>query len=313
MADDANPPILSDGDQPDAAKVAAFWGRDRQSERKHNWLDHPTSLACINQRRAQNPEMDLAAYWRTSFFPGPAPMALSLGCGFGLWERIALKSNLAVLIEAYDVSADAIAGARKAAIDEGLSGRIDYHVADVNTLQLAPGRYDAIFGISSLHHVEALEHLFAQSKVALKPNGLFFIDEYVGPARFQSNPRVVELINTLLRLLPERYRRSIYLNNEIRETYANTPLSWFDETDPSEAVRSDAILPCLKEHFEIVDYKPYGGALMHMLLSGIAGNFDPEVEEDAALIRMLAFFEQELEKTGAIGTDFATVVARPRF
>ncbi len=296
---------------PETAKVAAFWGRDRRAERKHNWLDHPTSLACINQRRAANPTMDLAAYWRAQFFPGPAPLALSLGCGFGLWERIALKEKLALLVEACDVSPDAIAQARRTAAMEGLAGRVDYRVADLNTIDLPAGRYDAIFGISSLHHVSELERLFEHCRRALKPNGLFFIDEYVGPARFQSSARVVELINTLLRLLPERYRHSIYLNNEPRENYVNTPLSWFEETDPSEAVRSDAILPCLKQHFEIVDYKPYGGALMHMLLSGMAGNFDPDVEEDAAMIRLIAFFEQELEKAGAIGTDFATVVARP--
>lgn len=308
MADDD---ISSKRPGDDAATVAAFWGRDRRAERKHNWLDHPTSLACINQRRAGNPDLDLAAYWRAAFFPGPAPLALSLGCGFGLWERIALKTNLAVLMEACDVSPDAVAAARRAAADEGLSGRIDYRVANLNTVDLPEGRYNAIFGISSLHHVEKLEHLFAQCRRALKPGGLFFIDEYIGPARFQSAPRVVEMINALLRLLPERYRHSIYLNNDVRESYANTPLAWFEQTDPSEAVRSDAIVDCLKQHFEIVDYKPYGGALLHMLLSGMAGNFDPEVEEDAALIRLIAFFEEELEKAGAIGSDFATLAARP--
>ncbi len=48
-----------------------------------------------------------------------------------------------------------------------------------------------------------------------------------------------------------------------------------------------------------------------MLLSGTAGNFDPHSAEDAALVRILAFFEEELEKVGALETDFASVVARP--
>jgi SAM-dependent methyltransferase len=295
----------------DAAKVSEFWGRDRRSERKHNWLEHPTALECLNQRRAGDPHTDLAAYWRRDFLKSPAPLALSIGCGFGLWERIALQQNLASKIDAYDVSENAITEARKLAVEAGLGGRVNYAVTDLNTIDLPADHYDAIFGISSLHHVQNLERLFEQCRRALKPDGLFFIDEYVGPKRFQSNPRVVQIINDVIHLLPEKYRRSVYLNGEPRNTYANTPLAWFDETDPSEAIRSDEILPCLKQHFDVVDEKPYGGALLHMLLSGTAGNFDPTSDEDAALIRLLAFFEEELEKAGAIGTDFATVVAKP--
>lgn len=293
-------------------KAERFWSQERCEERKHNWLEHPTALACINLRRAGNPAEGLSAYWRRDFLQQPAPLALSLGCGFGLWERIALRDNLATRVEAYDLSEAAVVQARVYAAAEGLTDRVAYQAADINTLELPEARYDAIFGVSSLHHISALECLLENCRRALKPGGLMFVDEYVGPIRFQPSPRVVALINDLLRLLPERYRRSIYLNNDPRESYANTPLEWFEQTDPSEAVRSDAILPCLKQHFEVIDEKPYGGALLHMLLSGTAGNFDPSVDEDAALIRLLTFFDEQLELAGVISTDFTSVVARPR-
>lgn len=296
----------------DASKVGQYWGRERHEERKHNWLEHPTALACINQRRAGDPTADLAEYWRRSFLTKPAPVALSLGCGFGLWERIALAKNLAAHIDAYDVSEGAIEKARAYAAEAGFADRVTYAVADLNAIELPEQHYDAIFGISSLHHVQELERLFSLCRRALKLGGLMFIDEYVGPARFQTGPRTVEIINRLIGLLPEHYRRSIFLNDRPRDSYSNTPLDWFAQNDPSEAIRSDEILPCLKQHFDIVDEKPYGGALLHMLLSGTAGNFDPHSDADAALIRMLAYFEEELEKSGAIATDFTTVVARPR-
>lgn len=292
-------------------QVSAFWGRERHAERKHNWLEHPTALECINMRRASDPHLDLAGYWRRDFLQRPAPLALSLGCGFGLWERIALKENLAERIEAYDVSEGAIVQARIYAAEAGLSDRVTYTVADIDKIELPVARYNAIFGISSLHHVRELERLFAACRKALKPGGLMFIDEYIGPPRWQFAPHVVALINKLIGQLPPRYRRSVYLDGAPRDVYVNTPLEWFDANDPSEAVRSDEILPCLKQHFEIVDYKPYGGALLHMLLSGTAGNFDPYVEADAALIRLLATFEEEMEQAGVLGSDFASAVALP--
>ncbi|MBL8630319.1 MAG: class I SAM-dependent methyltransferase [Rhodospirillaceae bacterium] len=294
-----------------ANQVSAFWGNEHRDARKHNWLEHPTALECINTRRAGDATLDLADYWRRDFLRTPAKLGLSLGCGFGLWERIALQQNLCERMEAYDVSEAAVAQARIYAAEAGLSDRVTYGVIDMERAALEPARYDAIFGISSLHHVQNLDRLFAACRAALKPGGLMFIDEYVGPARFQSAPHVVALINQLIQLLPSAYRRSVYLNGALRETYSNIPLEWFAANDPSEAITSDQIVPALQKHFAIIDNKPYGGALLHMLLSGTAGNFDPHKPEDAALIRMLAFFEQELEQAGTITTDFASFVAKP--
>jgi 2-polyprenyl-3-methyl-5-hydroxy-6-metoxy-1,4-benzoquinol methylase len=294
-----------------ASQVSSFWGNEHRDARKHNWLEHPTALECINLRRAGDAKLDLAGYWRRDFLKQPAPLALSLGCGFGLWERIALQQNLCERIEAYDVSEAAIAQARIYAAEAGLADRVTYGVIDMESAELPTARYDAIFGISSLHHVQGLDRLFATCRQALKLGGLFFIDEYVGPARFQSATHVVALINHVIQLLPPEYRSSVYLNGAARETYSNIPLEWFAANDPSEAITSDQIVPALQKHFAIIDNKPYGGALLHMLLSGTAGNFDPHKPADAALIRMLAFMEEELEKAGTISTDFASFVARP--
>jgi SAM-dependent methyltransferase len=296
---------------PAAARVAQFWGNERKELVKHNWLEHPVTQAWIYSRRAGNPNANLYDYWRDKFLTTPAPLALSIGCGFGAFERVALMWNLAQRFEACDLSDSAIAQARIYAAEQGLAERVSYSVADLDALTLPEGRYDAIFGISSLHHVRELDRLFAQCRRALKPGGLLFVDEYVGPARFQSAPHVVALINQLIDILPERYRRSVYMNGAPRHRYDNPPPEFFEQTDPSEAIRSDAIVPTLTRHFEIVDHKPYGGALLHMLLSGTAGNFDPAAEGDATILRLLAFLEEQLEKAGVIGSDFVSLVARP--
>ncbi len=60
----------------------------------------------------------------------------------------------------------------------------------------------------SLHHVVRLEALYETVARALKPGGLFVIDEYVGPTRFQWSERQMQLTNALQELLPREHRRT---------------------------------------------------------------------------------------------------------
>ncbi len=293
------------------AQVSEYWGNERRELVKHNWLEHPVTLAWINQRRANDPTLDLYRYWQGKYLTPPAPLALSVGCGFGAFERVALMCNLVEQFDACDLSETAINQARAYADQKGVADRVNYSVSNLDAIKLPQGRYDAIFGISSLHHVRNLDGLFAECRRALKPGGLLFVDEYVGPVRFQSHPYVVELINQLIQSLPERYRRSAFLDGNMRHSYTNPPIEWFEQNDPSEAICSDQIVPTLRKHFDMIDYKPYGGAILHMLLSGTAGNFDPTSDADSTVLRLLAFLEEQLEKCGVIGSDFVSLVARP--
>jgi SAM-dependent methyltransferase len=200
------------------------------------------------------------------------------------------------------------------ASDAGLGASIEYSVLDLNKAELPKAAYDAIFAISSVHHVFDLENLFDQCRRALKPTGLFLLDEYIGPSRFQTPPHVVELINRLLGVLPSRYRKSLFSNDgSTIDRYVPSPIEHFLKHDPSEAVRSADILQLLKRDFDIIEFRPYGGAILHMLLSGIAGNFDEGKERDVALLRVLATFEQFLEEEALIDSDFAAIVARPKY
>ena len=88
---------------------------------------------------------------------------LSLGCGFGVIERVLRRSDYCQLIHGVDVAEGAIEGARKAAEDEGLDG-LTYEVADLNTAKLPKETYDAVYVHAALHHVFQLEHLLDQIK-----------------------------------------------------------------------------------------------------------------------------------------------------
>lgn len=80
--------------------------------------------------------------------------------------------------------------------------------------------------------------------------------------------------------------------------------------DPSEAIRSNEILPVLKNFFDIVEYRPLGGSILQFLLADIAGNFQDEVGQQ--WLEIFFQIEDTLQTTGDISSDFAYIVAKPK-
>ena len=119
-------------------------------------------------------------------------------------------------------------------------------------------------------------------KKLLRPDGRLFIDEYVGPTRFQWTERQLEAVNALLALIPEHLRR--LQNGGIKKRVHRPSILSMVLDDPSEAIESAKILPALEEHFEALELKPYGGTLLHLVLSGIAHNFSEEEPETLAVL-----------------------------
>jgi ubiquinone/menaquinone biosynthesis C-methylase UbiE len=137
----------------------------------------------------------------------PVDRVLSLGCGAGDLERRLFEMGLARHYEGIDVAAQAIERARMAAA--ALPGaNISYAVADINTISLPANHYDMVFCHMSAHHFSDLERVFSEVRRALKPGGIFFLDEYIGPKQFQWPAHQVALIDLLRRHLPERWVRT---------------------------------------------------------------------------------------------------------
>jgi SAM-dependent methyltransferase len=81
--------------------------------------------------------------------------------------------------------------------------------------------------------------------------------------------------------------------------------------DPSESVRSSEILPVFEMFFEVLEYRPYRGALLQMLLADIVGNFigGPQLE---GYVSVIAEFEDILTESGMFSDDFDVIVGRPK-
>jgi SAM-dependent methyltransferase len=293
-----------------ASVVSDFWSVNRHGvSAALSWLEHPVLKRRTHERVSGHPDIGTAEWFKLNFLDGPVENALSLGCGFGEFDRTAILLPIAKHIDAVDIAEGAVEHARRVNADLPIS----YSVRDLNEAVFSEGKYDAVLAVSSVHHVFQLEHLFRQCRRCLKPGGLFFLDEYIGPSRFQTSPYVIELINRILRTLPARLRYNLKNNDgSLIEKFSPQPVEHFETHDPSEAVRSGEIMSTLRQYFEVLAVKPYGGTILHMLLDGIAGNFDENSESDVCLLQSFSLLEETLEERGVIESDFAAIACRVR-
>ncbi|MCB0045455.1 MAG: class I SAM-dependent methyltransferase [Caldilineaceae bacterium] len=192
----------------DLNRTAEHWAKPQNAQLGLYWTDLTSVQSRLNHKVSGNDCQDWLNYTLHRYFTGKLPLArcYSLGCGHGEVERQLARSEAFILCEASDISDGAIAEAQRAAIAEGLTNII-YTVKNANALTLQPQTYDAVWAHASIHHFECLDHVFATVATALKPNGLFILNEYIGPSRFQFPLAQRQAIQACLDLLPAAYRQ----------------------------------------------------------------------------------------------------------
>ena len=134
------------------------------------------------------------------------------------------------------------------------------------------------------------------------------LHEFVGPSRFQWTDRQLEVINGLLSILPHKYCASISVPGSEKQKVQRPDIQFMIETDPSESARSAEIPGLLRQYFNILEWKEDGGAILHMLLHDIAGNFSEDRLEDVEWLKLCFQVEDALMASGDIKSDFVFVV-----
>ena len=236
--------------------VRSYWSRAHGAGgAPTTWLHDRFVRAIVNERVSGSPgrwTMD----WFESLALHPFGEAVSLGCGTGALERDLFRRGICRRILGLDLSPAALEVARREAEAAGCSG-IDYGIANLDQLTLPATSFDAVFVHQALHHVKNLEACLEVMARVLRPGGVLFIDEYVGPSRHEWKRSDLDRLRAAFLSLPAPARRVRRLK---------LPVDW---RDPSEAVRSSEIEPLLGERFDLVARRPYGGNLMAPLLPNL--------------------------------------------
>jgi SAM-dependent methyltransferase len=235
---------------------------------------------------------------------------LVLGAGSGWLERALAEKDGIGSITACDFAPATVAAAEIAAHRAG-QDRIRYLVINLETEALPGGPFDAIVANDVLHHIMDLEGLYARIHDALAPEGKLLFNEYVGPNRFQYSDARMALINRYFRLVPDHLRFQPYWRSLFWRRPRVDPAGLIAD-DPTEAVRSEDVLPLARKFFDTEAEYPYGGGLLNPLLFEIITNFDEQNPYDAGLLRMLCDAEDRLTRSGAIEPDFYIFVGRRR-
>jgi O-antigen biosynthesis protein len=277
----------------------AFWDEHYHiSEDPSFWMAHPVCRKAINQRVSGTDDTYPLDYLYAAVGSPRFGKALSLGCGTGRLERSMARLGIAAEIHAVDGSRVSIELATAKAAEEGLTS-IHYRQADLNQLRLPRRCYDAVVFHQSLHHVSSVEKLLGRVVLSLKPDGFLFLDEWTGPSRSEWHVRKLVSAQASFAAVPQEWRRWPECRPPI------------EAEDPSEAVRSSAILPTVHRLFSVLRERSYGGQLVALLLPQIARENVSDTDLDQLLTTWLRAEDQELTADGAAGV-YTAVVARPR-
>ena len=265
------------------------------------WGSHPLVRRAINRRISGDPNVWTTS-WLASKLAGRRRIgrAVSVGCGMGELERDLVRLDLVDRITGIEISPVCVREATKSAAAAGMAGRIDYTCADAWDELAKLSGLDAIFFHASLHHFDRLDEMAKLLKAALAPDGILYLDEYVGPSPEEWSLRDELRWNWHYYHLPRSVRRV----GRIRP-----PINY---DDPTEAVASSQILPAIGREFSTLERRDYGGNLLAVIYGNLLrpDQGSPQADFDAAVARLIAA-EERLLAAGA-PTFHAVLLATPR-
>lgn len=238
-------------------RTAEFWDHHQTADSSEYWMNIKQVRRSILTRLTGSPDLS----WYTQQIndrEGTFGQVLAFGDGFGMiGEAYVLKKKVSGVINLNISSGEA---QRFIKIMESVEMQVPYRnvMADGNCFDFSTlGLFDTIIDVGAFHHLEKFEQAFPRLNQVLKPDGLMYVDEYVGPSRFHFNQKVIDLINEQLEKLPD----CLILNRKKVSTDDFIQL-WQNGLDHSEGIRSGELDAALREHFKLLKYDYAGGTFL---------------------------------------------------
>jgi len=182
------------------------------------------------------------------------------------------------VIECVDLNRRMLERGRELTARVGVMDNLAFTQGDLNRWK-AEKPYTAILANQSLHHVLDLEHLFAEVKGALGPNGFFVVTDMIGRNGHQRWPEAIEALRPFWRELPVEYRWNRLLNR-YEEDYIDHDCS----SEGFEGIRAEDILPLLLTRFSFELFVGFGNIIDAFVDRSFGFNFDGLGDWDRAFI-----------------------------
>lgn len=295
----------------EARRIGDFWDARQQSQtaRRSRWWQSPEILRHIN-RMVCGEALDgaHAGFHRLlvqRMPPGGFARAVSVGCGTGQKEFQLLRAGIVQEVQLYELSAERIRIGTELAARQNLADRVTFHHADAFA-ECRQSDFDLVYWNNALHHMFDVEAAIRWSHERLTAGGLFAMDEFIGPSRFQWPDDWLEAIAAFRQTLAPRHLRHPRDPAQSLPVAVRRPsLQGMIAADPSEAADSERILTVLPQVFPAAEIHPTGGVIYHTGLNDVLANLD--TPEDAPILQLALLLDQTLSRQGM--NQYAVAIA----
>ncbi len=290
-------------------RVKLSWAHT--SDVSSSWWDIPEVNRRWNLLITGSPDIDQYRYVSAKYLYDHSLNGVSLGCGSGNREIRWVSACKKLRLSCYDISKERIEQAKINAGNADVSSQLNFEVGDVHTLELGVKKNDVVIIEGALHHFHSIVRVLDKVRKSLKDEGIFIVNEYVGPSRFQWTDAQLKAANRVLGMIPEEYRKKYFDGRIKKKVHRPGRLSMF-LNDPSESAESHLIENAIAGQFRVLERKEYGGTLLQLIFKDIAHNFIDEKAETKELLSMIFNIEDEMLRKGEIKSDFVFYVCKNR-
>lgn len=201
---------------------------------------------------------------------------LSIGCGTGARELRLLLTGTVEHFDLYERSERWIESGKAEAVLFGLSDRVTWHLMDDNLATTDTG-FELVYWNNTLHLQADVDRAVAWSLERLKAGGVFAMDGYVGPSRFQWSDDAMHCASTFRKSLPARFLVRPGGGSFPREVHRPSVESVM-ESNPAFAADSARILTVIETRLPGARIVPTGGCIYQLGFDGLIANVD-EVQD----------------------------------
>ena len=156
-------------------------------------------------------------------------------------------------------------------------------------------KFGAAFANHSLHHIEALEHVFDMIGKGLEPQGSFVASDMIGRNGHMRWPESLAIINALWTVIQDHWKQ-----NRPLAQFENTFINHDCSTVGFEGIRAQDILPLLLDRFQFHRFAAWGGLLDIFVDRAFGHNLSSEKPFDREFIDTMWETNQALIRLGVL-------------
>lgn len=287
-------------------RTAHFWDQTDTAISREYWGNIKAIKQLTQKRITGNPSLS----WYTKQIrerKNPFGRILTFGDGHGMAAEAFLTKRDTSEIVYINISAGEGERFKKKMEELNIDIPCSFIRADANLFDFSSiGHFDTIIDVGAFHHFSNFESIFPQLNNQLKPEGVMYVDEYVGPSKWTFSQMVIDTINELLLSLPEQL-----VAHRLKVRKKDFERIWKNCGDPSEAIRSGELDQALHRYFKVEEAVFFGGSLLMPFF--MTSHLDPcrlnidnwhnteiGISESERLVR----FEQNLVTSGKLNKDY---------